>query len=134
MVESNATGSIQIDVKLDSLYQEDIFTDLGAVTVRRLRPVTKDGNPDPKRRIEYTAETTLATQFGTLPVQAPIEATTLAEAFAKFQDAVQQEIEQLQERAKELRREENSRIVVPTATPSPPSVGGRPPRKLIFGK
>ncbi len=35
------------DVKLDpaSLYQEDVFTDRRAGTIRRLKPITADGSP-----------------------------------------------------------------------------------------
>ncbi len=142
MMDIGTDDSLTIEVNIDALYQEDIFTDLGAATIRRLRPVTKEGIPDHNRRVEYIAETTLATQFGTLPLQARIEASSLEEAFSKLGDAMQQEINQLQERAQQMKRDDSSRIVVPTAVPPGiPSaaglgVGGAPASKskLIFGK
>ena len=52
-----------------------------------------------------------------LPVQAPIEAASLTEAFDKFPEAVQQAVENLIEQAREMQRQEASRIVVPGQMP-----------------
>ena len=54
------------------------------------------------------------------------EAETLDEAFKKFPEGVKAAVERLNERAKELAREEASRIVVPSAAPSGPLGGGMP--------
>jgi len=62
------------------------------------------------------------TQMGPLPVQFPIEAKSLDDAFNQFAEGVKGAVERLNERAKEMVREENSRIVVPGA--APPGLGG----------
>jgi hypothetical protein len=48
---------------------------------------------------------------GPLPVQCPIEATTLEEAARMFPDAIRQAVERLVEEAREIQRREASRIV-----------------------
>ncbi|MEZ4289593.1 MAG: hypothetical protein R3E53_03265 [Myxococcota bacterium] len=67
---------------------------------------------------------------GPLPINCPIEATTLQEAFEAFPKAVQNAIERLMEEARELQRQEASRIVVPGQGPGglggPGGFGGGP--------
>jgi len=107
------------DVKVDSdhLYREEVFTDLRIATIRRLVPVHADGSPDGSRSALYSAQTTLMSQAGPLPVEAPIEAASLEEAAAKFPAAIQEAVERLVEEAREIRRREASRIVVPSSMP-----------------
>jgi hypothetical protein len=59
-------------------------------------------------------------QAGPLPVEAPIEAASLEEAAAKFPAAIQEAVDRLLEEAREIRRREASRIVVPSGMPPPP--------------
>jgi len=117
------------DVKVDTanLYREEVFTDLRIATIRRLVPVRADGSPDQSRPALYSAQTTLMSQAGPLPVEAPIEADTLEEAAAKFPAAIQEAVDRLVEEAREIRRRETSRIVVPSAMPpgGMPGGGGR---------
>lgn len=103
------------DVKLDpaSLYQEEIFTDRRAGTLRRLTPITVDGLPDPSRAVLFSGQTQLLTPAGVLPLGFEIEAATLAEALEKFPEGVKMALEQAIEEAREMRREQASRIVVP---------------------
>lgn len=112
------------DVKVDTgnLYREETFTDLRIATIRRLVPIRVDGSPDESRPALYSAQTTLMSQAGPLPVEAPIEASNLAEAAAKFPAAIQEAVDRLIEEAREIRRREASRIVVPTGMP--PGGGG----------
>ena len=63
------------------------------------------------------------TQLGPLPVQFQIEAGTLEEAFRKFPEGGKEAVSKLNERAKEMAREEASRIVVPSGMP-PGLAGG----------
>ena len=105
--------SLQVDV--DNLYREESFTDLRSANIKRLTPVTADGDTDSERATQYIGDTTLMTQMGPIPVQFPIDAKSLSAAFEKFPDGVQAAIERLQERAQEMAREESSRIVVPGA-------------------
>ena len=115
----------EIRVDPDNLHREDVFSDMRLATIRRLQPIREDGSPDPTRPTTYIAETTIVSQLGPIPVQSPIEADSLKDAFLKFPDAIKTAVERLSERAHEMRREEASRIVVPGSMP-PDLGGGRP--------
>ena len=120
------------EVKLDpaSLYQEDVFTDRRAGTIRRLTPITADGSPDPSRATLFSGQTQLLTPAGVLPLGFDIEAATLREAIDKFPEGVKAALEQAIEEAREMRRESASRIVVPDVGggnigPGPGGGGGK---------
>lgn len=139
MADEQGAGEITVDK--DNLHLEEVFTDLRAASVRRLTPVKADGSKDAGREIMYIGETNLMTQMGPLPVQFPIEADSLDDAFSKFAEGVKGAVERLNERAKEMVREESSRIVVPSG--APPGVGGggmgvpggaRGPGKILLDK
>src|SRR5215813_9968062 len=101
------------DVKLDpaGLYKEETFTDRRAGTLRRLTPVTLDGATDTSRPVLFSGQTQLLTPAGVLPLVFEIEAATLKEAIDKFPDGVKGALEQAIDEARELRREQASRIV-----------------------
>jgi hypothetical protein len=103
------------DVKLDTagLYREEVFTDRRAGTIRKLTPVTIDGAEDASRQVLFSGQTQLLTPAGVLPLVFEIEATTLKEAIDKFPEGVKGALEQAIDEARELRREQASRIVVP---------------------
>jgi hypothetical protein len=131
MANENPFEGIQVDKA--NLYKEESFTDLKVATLRRLTPVTVEGEIDPSRPVMFTAETTLMSDRGPLPIQAQIEAKDLSEAIAKFPEAVQAAVEKLIEQAREMQRQQMSRIVVPGQG----DMGGdpmmRPPgSKLIY--
>jgi hypothetical protein len=103
------------DVKLDAagLYREEVFTDRRAGTIRKLTPVTIDGAVDSARAVLFSGQTQLLTPAGVLPLVFEIEATTLREALDKFPEGVKSALEQAIDEAREMRREQASRIVVP---------------------
>ena len=105
------------EIKLDAtqLYREEIFTDRKAGTLRRLVPVLADGNTDASRPVLYSGQTQLLTPAGVLPLAFELEAASLEDACSKFPEAVKIAIEQAIEEAREMRREQASRIVVPEA-------------------
>jgi hypothetical protein len=109
--ESNAFADVKVDKS--NLYKEESFTDLKVATIRRLSPIREDGSPDTTRPVLFTGETTLMSDRGPLPIQAPIEAKDLNEAMDKFPEAVQGAVERLVEQAREMQRQQMSRIVVP---------------------
>jgi len=109
--EERSIGEISVD--RGNLYREEIFTDLKVATLRRLTPVKADGSDDPSRPVLFVGQTTLLSQAGPVPVQCPIEAASLDDAVAQFPNAVNTAIEQMIEEAREIQREEASRIVVP---------------------
>ena len=115
----------EVKVDTNNLYREEVFTDLRIATLRRLSPVRADGSPDPSRPALYSAQTTLMSQAGPLPVEAPIDAASLEDAAAKFPAAIQEAVDRLLEEAREIRRREASRIVVPSSMPPPPGGGAR---------
>jgi hypothetical protein len=114
------------EIKLDAtqLYREEIFTDRKAGTLRRLTPVLGNGQDDPSRTVLYSGQTQLLTPAGVLPLAFELEAASLEDACNKFPEAVKIAIEQAIEEAREMRREQASRIVVPEAGGGPPG-GGR---------
>ena len=105
------------DIRFDtaSLYQEEVFTDRAAGTIRRMRPVLASGEPDPSRPVLFSGQTQLLTPGGVLPLGFEIEALSLEEAIEKFPAAVHDALNQAIEEAREMRREAQSRIVVPEA-------------------
>jgi hypothetical protein len=119
------------EIKLDAanLYREEIFTDRRAGTLRRLTPVTTDGAVDAARAVLFSGQTQLLTPGGVLPLGFDIEATTLQEALDRFPEAVKLALDEAIEEAREMRREQASRIVVPDAGAM---AGGPPPGKIKF--
>jgi hypothetical protein len=61
----------------------------------------------------YSGQTQLLTPGGVLPLGFELEATSLEEAIAKFPAAVHEALNQAIEEAQQMRREQQSRIVVP---------------------
>ena len=112
-------GLPEIKFDVAELYREEVFTDRRAGTLRRMVPVTVDGSHDESRPVLYAGQTQLLTPGGVLPLMFEIEAKDLAEAIARFPDGVKGALEDAIEEAREMRREQASRIVVP-------EVGGMP--------
>ena len=102
------------------------ITDLKAATVRKMVPIKPDGSDDNDRNVKYIGDTTLMTQMGPIPVQFPLEANSLEEAFSLFPAGIKEAVEKLNDRAKEMAREEASRIVVPGQNPGGLGQGGAP--------
>lgn len=103
------------DIKMDpaNLYREDIFTDRKMGTIRRMTPVTSDGSADDKRKTLYIGEAQLLTPVGALPLAFEIDATSLAEAVAKFPAAAKIGIERAVKELQQMRREAASSIIIP---------------------
>ena len=112
-MESEQKPLTEIKVDVDNLYREETFTDLRVATLRRMTPIKSDGSPDDSRPVLFMGETQLMSAGGLLPVSCPIEAATLDEAIAKFPEAVNLQVERMVEQAREMQRQEASRIVVP---------------------
>ncbi|MET0282639.1 MAG: hypothetical protein ABW278_16140 [Steroidobacteraceae bacterium] len=121
MSEESMLPDIRFDIA--NLYQEEVFTDRAAGTIRRLKPVLANGEADASRSVLYSGQTQLLTPGGVLPLGFEMEADSLEDAIAKFPAAVQEALNQAIEEAREMRREQQSRIVVPEAGAIPG--GGR---------
>ncbi len=114
----------EIRVDQSNLYREEVYTDLKIASIRVLTPVRTDGTQDPDREVLYSGETQLMSQMGPIPVHAPIDAKSLADAVEAFPEAVNLAVERLMEEAREMQRRDASRIVVP---------GQPPPGKITLG-
>jgi hypothetical protein len=119
------------DVRLDAagLYREEVFTDRRAGTIRKLTPVTVSGADDNTRHVLFSGQTQLLTPAGVLPLVFEIEADSLEDALEKFPDGVKGALEQAIDEAREMRREQATRIVVPEVGggmgPGPSAGGGK---------
>lgn len=105
----------KIDIKVDKngFYRDEAFTDLKVASIRRLLPVKSDGTVDESREPMFIGHTQVMTPQGPVPIQCGIEAKTLEEAMDKFPEAVNKALENIIEEAKEIKRQQDSRIVVP---------------------
>lgn len=103
------------DIRMDSsnLYREEVFTDNAVGTLRRLVPVTADGEIDASRRVQYLGSTQVLTNAGPLPLTFEIEADSLTAAAEAFGDAARQAFEQTMQELREMQRQQASSIVVP---------------------
>jgi hypothetical protein len=115
------------DIRFDlaNLYQEEVFTDRAAGTIRRLKPVLGNGDADPSRPVLYSGQTQLLTPGGVLPLGFEMEAASLEDAIAQFPAAVHEALNQAIEEAQAMRREQSSRIVVPEVGGGGMGGGGR---------
>lgn len=113
--QPNLVAEMQAD--LENLHREESFTDLKIAQIRRLTPVKPDGSVDETRPVIFIGETQLMSARGPLPIHTPIEATDLEDAFNKFPEAINLAVERMIEEAKEIQRQESSRIVVPGQVP-----------------
>ena len=129
-MEKQLEGLESLSINVEELYKEESITDRKAASIRRLIPINKDGSDDPTRETIYIGDTTLMTQMGPIPVQLPLEASSLEAAFELFPEGLKEAVEKLNDRAKEMAREEASRIVVPGQGTGAMPPGGAPGGKF----
>jgi hypothetical protein len=125
MVDDSPNGLDTLTIDTTNLFREESITDTQSANIKQLIPINLDGTEDSSRERQFVGDTTLMTQMGPIPVQFPIPAKNLQEAFTMFPEGVQGAVEKLQERAQEMAREEASRIVVPGQEPNRGGFGGR---------
>jgi hypothetical protein len=97
----------------EELYREESFTDRRVGTIKRLTPVTPEGEPDSSRATIYSGETQIMLGNNPLPIHFDINAESLGEAADKFADEAHKAAENTIKRLKEMQREMASKIVVP---------------------
>ena len=105
--------AIELKLDPDKLYIEEVFTDRRIGTIRRLSPVTKDGNPDAARAVLYVGETQIMTPAGSIPIAFEIGAGSVGEAAEKFGPLAKEAIDRTVRELQELRRQASSSIVIP---------------------
>jgi hypothetical protein len=111
MNQPNSEPEIRMDAA--NLYREEVFTDNAVGTLRRLLPVTADGEVDASRAVQFVGSTQVLTTAGPLPLSFEIEASSLTEAAAAFGEAAKKAFEQTMEELREMQRQQASSIVVP---------------------
>lgn len=97
----------------DSMYLEELFTDQHVGQIRRMTPVTDEGEKDLSREALYTGHTQMMTQQGPLPLDFEIAANSLTDAIAKFSDEAKRAMIETIQKIEEMQREKASSIVVP---------------------
>ena len=111
----------EIYMDAEDMYREDSFTDNAVGTLRRLTPVTANGDPDASRPAQYIGTTQIMTNAGPLPLSFQIPADTMAEAIAGFGAAAKIAFENTMNELRELQRQQSSSIVIPRG-----GIGGGP--------
>lgn len=107
----------QLQVDTNSLYREETITDMKSASFKIMTPIKIDGTDDDTREKFISAHTSVMSPMGVIPLQAKLEATNLEEAAKEFPDAIQKAMDKLVEDAREMQRQEASKIVVPGAAP-----------------
>ena len=115
MATKQMESSAELKMEVSTLYREELFPDRRIGTIRRLTPVTADGVPDEKRKVEYIGEAQIMTPAGALPINFEIDATSLTEAAENFGVHAKEAIERAVKEIQEMRRQAGSSIVVPGA-------------------
>ena len=82
-------NKIDFTVDKENLYREEGFTDLKVASIRRLNPVTPEGEADKSRFPFFIGVTQLMTSEGPVPIQAALKAGTLAQAVEEFPAAME---------------------------------------------
>lgn len=101
-----------------NLHREEVFSDLAIGSIRRLTPVKPNGEPDKNRAVLFVGQSQIYTQQGPMPIQFPIDAKNLQLAMEKFPAAMEEFVAHLVEQAKEMQRQEQSRLIVPGGSTS----------------
>jgi len=110
-MSQSANNDIYMDAQ--GMYREETFTDNAVGTLRRLTPVTANGDADPSRTPQYVGSTQVMTNAGPLPLSFEIEANSLADAIAGFGAGAKAAFETTMNELRELQRQQSSSIVVP---------------------
>jgi hypothetical protein len=110
-----ADSKEDMEMKVEELYREEMFTDLRMGTIRRLIPIKADGSDDTSRKIRFSGQAQIMTPSGALPISFEIEANTIGEAAAAFGPEAEKAIEDTVRKLEEMRRQAASGIVLPGA-------------------
>lgn len=95
------------------LFREDVFTDQKIGTIRRLTPVTAEGDTDSSREVLYFGATQVMSPMGAIPINFELVAKNVGEAAEQFGAAAQVALEDTMKELEEMRRQQASSIVVP---------------------
>ncbi len=110
-----SVGGQDIDFTVDkaNLYREESITDMKVASIRKLVPITPDGEDDASREPIFYGHTQLMTPQGPIPIQAPLEVTTMADAMEAFPIAMKAAMDEVMENLKRMQQQNDSRIITP---------------------
>lgn len=103
----------EIKIDADHMYREESFSDLKVGSIRRLVPVTAEGEDDSSREVIFEGSASLMTPAGSLPLSFELEADNLSTAIDQFPDAVNVAAEKAIDELKEMQRQQSQQIQVP---------------------
>lgn len=103
----------EIKLDADNMYREESYSDLKVGQIRRLVPVTANGDDDNSRSVRYEGQANLMTPAGSLPLTFELRVDNLADAIAQFPAAVNVAAEQTINELKELQRQQSQKIQMP---------------------
>ncbi len=116
----NIPEQINFTFNKQSLCREESVTDLRVGSIRCLRPINPDGTDDEKRMTVFMGHTQLHSPQGLVPLQAPLQATTLEQAIDEFPIAMKKALEEMLARAQQMQaqqqaaqKQNESRIITP---------------------
>jgi hypothetical protein len=81
-----------------------------------------DGAPDSLRPTVYMGEAQILTNMGPLPISFEIDASSLADAIARYGEAAKEGVENAMRELQEMRRQASSSLVIPQG--GVPNLGG----------
>ncbi len=117
---ANSPDQIDFTFNKQNLCREESVTDLKVGSIRCLRPIKPDGTKDESRQPIFVGHTQLNSPQGLVPLQTPLQATTLEQAIDEFPGAMKKALEEMMERAKQMQaqqrgaqKENESRIIMP---------------------
>ena len=117
---ANSPKQIDFTFNNQNLCREESVTDLKAGSIRCLRPIKPDGTKDESRQPIFVGHAQLQSPKGLVPLQTPLQATTLEQAIDEFPGAMEKALEEMVERAKQMQaqkqaaqKEDGSRIIMP---------------------
>jgi hypothetical protein len=113
MTEQQSGTERDAAMDVDAVYQEEVFTDRKVGMIRRMTPVTRDGDRDMQRKVLYVGQAEIMTNMGAVPINFDIEADTFAQAITGFAAAATAGIERTVQQIQEMRRQQASQLVVP---------------------
>ena len=114
-----AQNQPELTMNAEALYREESFTDRKVGLLRRLTPVTIEGDTDSTRSTIYLGQTQILTAMGPVPLNFDIQADSLKSAIEQFADAANQAIEKAMREVQDMRRDAASSIVVPGVNDMP---------------
>lgn len=118
----NGQSEEKIDFTFDrkNLCREESITDLKVGAIRRLIPITPQGDRDQSRQVIYIGHAQLRSPKGLVPLQVPLTATTLEQAIEEFPGAMQKAFDEMVKMAQQsqggqppAQDQTGSRIITP---------------------